>query len=368
VIGTFSDPALGLQQIPAGVKARVAYQNAHGGLNGHKLVVVACDDQFTPAGAGACATQAVSAGVIAGVGFYTFMGNSIWPVFSAAKIPVVGQLPFNVGDSTNPLSFPLNNALPITFGSSALSLVKYGKCKSVQIIHNELANSVNAVNATIYVLKKLGVKYTGSTVVPTTTTGSLASYAASALQNSSCVSDELNQPFQANLLSALHQINPNVVVSTSGLAVPTNWPTAYGAASANLLITDDVQPIVGNPSKSPGVAAFLAQMKRYQSGVPADGWALRSWLGADSLIRMASTIKGNVTSASVVTAIRGTSSLNTGKVLGPVNFVTHPTLPGITQLFNTSQYWQSAKSGKAKVVSNGAVNIYPYVKGFSGTP
>jgi ABC-type branched-subunit amino acid transport system substrate-binding protein len=367
VMGTFSDPALGLPQIPAGVKARVAYQNAHGGLNGHKIVVVACDDQFTPAGAGTCATQAVSAGVVAGVGFYTFQGNAIWPVLSAANIPVIGQLPFNAGDFTNPLSFPTSNALPITFGSSAVSLVKHAKCKSVQIIHNELASSTEAVNATIYALKKLGVKYTGSTIVPTTTTGSLASYAASALQNSSCISDELNVPFQANLLSALHQINPNVVVSASGLGVPLNWPTAYGTASANLLITDDTQPIVGNPSKSSGIAAFQSQMKRYESGVPADGWALRSWLGADSFIKVASTIKGKVTATSVLSAIKGTTSLNTGTVLGPVNFVNHQTLPGITQLFNTSQYWQSAKGGKAVVVS-GPVNIYPYVKGFTGTP
>src|SRR5271155_1507771 len=94
-ISQITDPTQG-QPTPeagAGVVAAAKSINAAGGINGHSLKVIVCNDQDNEATAANCARAAVSDGVVATVADNTEWGSAIIPILAAAGIATIGQLP-----------------------------------------------------------------------------------------------------------------------------------------------------------------------------------------------------------------------------------------------------------------------------------
>lgn len=98
-IGLF-DPSKGPATqagVATGQKAAVDYiNNQLGGLNGRPIEVVDCGiDQTAPESTIACANQFVQAGVVAAVDGYDSESLAAVPILTSAKIPLIGQIPFN---------------------------------------------------------------------------------------------------------------------------------------------------------------------------------------------------------------------------------------------------------------------------------
>src|SRR4051812_22215869 len=85
--GTFQSQSLNLDQARAGVEAHVKVLNETGGVAGHEIDVVVCNDNFDPNTAAACARQAVDEGVVAIVGPASGYASSALPILEEAKIP-----------------------------------------------------------------------------------------------------------------------------------------------------------------------------------------------------------------------------------------------------------------------------------------
>jgi len=68
-------------------------QNAAGGVNGHPIQVITCNDQADPNMAVTCAREAVADKVTALVGGLTLYDNAVFPIISAAGIPWIGLNP-----------------------------------------------------------------------------------------------------------------------------------------------------------------------------------------------------------------------------------------------------------------------------------
>lgn len=75
------------QGIKNGVKLLIDEQNAKGGLLGHKVEMVVCDDEGKPATAAICGRKLVNDGVIAVIGTYTSgAALAAAPIYSAANV------------------------------------------------------------------------------------------------------------------------------------------------------------------------------------------------------------------------------------------------------------------------------------------
>ncbi|WP_019938128.1 branched-chain amino acid ABC transporter substrate-binding protein [Bordetella sp. FB-8] len=84
ITGDYAAEGQGIQN---GVKLLVEQQNAKGGLLGHKVEVVACDDEGKPSTAAICARKLVNDGVIAVIGTYTSgAALAAAPIYSAANV------------------------------------------------------------------------------------------------------------------------------------------------------------------------------------------------------------------------------------------------------------------------------------------
>src|ERR1700733_11110992 len=95
VLGSLQSQALSAPGILYGVTAGADEINAAGGLGGHKVVVVSCNDQLDINQASACARQAVSDKVLASVGSLTIYGDAVVPILKAAGIPDVAPYPLS---------------------------------------------------------------------------------------------------------------------------------------------------------------------------------------------------------------------------------------------------------------------------------
>lgn len=84
ITGDYAAEGQGIQN---GVKLLAEQQNAKGGLLGHKVEVVVCDDEGKPSTAAICARKLVNDGVIAVIGTYTSgAALAAAPIYSAANV------------------------------------------------------------------------------------------------------------------------------------------------------------------------------------------------------------------------------------------------------------------------------------------
>lgn len=94
--------------MPAMAEAIARWVNASGGVDGHELKVLTCDDGNDSEDAAACARRAVREDVVAVVGSYSQHGRSFLSPLEAADIPYIGGYGVTGEEFTSPLSYPVN--------------------------------------------------------------------------------------------------------------------------------------------------------------------------------------------------------------------------------------------------------------------
>ncbi|MGI5398239.1 ABC transporter substrate-binding protein [Streptomyces sp. CA-135486] len=100
--------ATNLPGMPAMAKAYERWAKAQGGLDGHELKVITCNEENTSAGAAACARRAVKEDVAAVVGSYSQHGDAFMAPLEAAGIPFIGGYGISEEEFTSYLSYPVN--------------------------------------------------------------------------------------------------------------------------------------------------------------------------------------------------------------------------------------------------------------------
>jgi len=98
--------------MPAMASAYARWVNAHGGLDGHKLNVLTCNDHNDYVGAAKCARLAVKKKVVAVVGSYSQFGSSFLSPLESAGIPYIGGYGLTDDEFKSVLSYPVNGGQP----------------------------------------------------------------------------------------------------------------------------------------------------------------------------------------------------------------------------------------------------------------
>ncbi|MYT72124.1 MULTISPECIES: ABC transporter substrate-binding protein [unclassified Streptomyces] len=94
--------------MPAVANAYARWVNANGGLDGHPLKVLTCNDHNDSVGAAKCARKAVDQHAVAVVGSYSQYGRSFMSTLESAGIPYIGGYGVSESEFTSPLSYPVN--------------------------------------------------------------------------------------------------------------------------------------------------------------------------------------------------------------------------------------------------------------------
>jgi ABC-type branched-subunit amino acid transport system substrate-binding protein len=327
--------------------AALAINNA-GGINGHPVSIVTCNNQFSPNGAVACARQAVSDGVVAYTGF-DLLGFSVYPVLKPAGIPSTVET-ITPLDAQGPLQRPIDGGGLIEFYGQPLAAVKEG-AKTATLVVPETPGYQLEIAYEQETAKTVGLKILKTILLPNTQT----TFASTVQQLRSVNADANILLLNAGAQTLLAQ------TATSQGYTPT-WISYLGsfdtktfnlmAANASKLWYVSGLPPVTASSQFSGIAQYNSEMDAAgKDGIANTGTddrfetTLQAWLQIHALAEIAKKISGPVTSATLAAAIakatnvdlEGFSTWSPGGAPGPKN------LPMITD--GGSLYYGPVKSG-----------------------
>ncbi|MFI9584558.1 ABC transporter substrate-binding protein [Streptomyces sp. NPDC052236] len=124
--------ATNMAGMPAMAKAYARWANADGGIDGHRLRVITCNEKNTTIGAATCARQAVKEGVAAVVGSYSQHGNAFMAPLQAAGIPFIGGYGISEEEFTSYLSYPVNGGQAALLAGNGTQLADV--CERVALV------------------------------------------------------------------------------------------------------------------------------------------------------------------------------------------------------------------------------------------
>ncbi|MER6912413.1 ABC transporter substrate-binding protein [Streptomyces sp. NPDC000594] len=134
--------------MPAMAHAYARWVNDGGGIDGHQLRVITCNERNTSRGAAACARRAVAEGVDAVVGSYSQHGNAFMSPLEAAGIPFIGGFGASKEEFRSPLSYPVNGGQATLLAGHGVQLADV--CREVALVRpdsyagDQLAPLLNA--------------------------------------------------------------------------------------------------------------------------------------------------------------------------------------------------------------------------------
>ncbi|MFJ2898027.1 ABC transporter substrate-binding protein [Streptomyces sp. NPDC087218] len=106
--------ALDMAGVTAMARTYADWANENGGLDGHELRVLTCDEKDTSIGAANCARKAIEEKAVAVVGSYSRHGTAFMAPLETAQIPYIG------GYGASDEEFSSYNSYPVNGGQSAL--------------------------------------------------------------------------------------------------------------------------------------------------------------------------------------------------------------------------------------------------------
>ncbi|MFE7424115.1 ABC transporter substrate-binding protein [Streptomyces sp. NPDC057545] len=130
--GTTGPDTLNMSGMTAMAVTYGRWVNENGGLNGHELRVVTCDEADTPVGAANCARLAVEKKAVAVVGSYSRHGSSFMPPLETAGIPFIGGYGASEEEFSSYDSFPVNGGQSALLAGNARQLAR--RCDRVSVV------------------------------------------------------------------------------------------------------------------------------------------------------------------------------------------------------------------------------------------
>ena len=131
--------------------------NARGGLAGHRIRVLTCNEHNDAAAATNCAQQAVDAKVLAVVGSYSQYGDAFMSVLERASIPYLGGYGLSGPEYSSPLSYPVTGGMPALIAGSGRQLIDSG-CRTVSLVRPDTPSGDSLLGYLANALKPAAVK------------------------------------------------------------------------------------------------------------------------------------------------------------------------------------------------------------------
>ncbi|WP_371619697.1 ABC transporter substrate-binding protein [Streptomyces sp. NBC_00454] len=124
--------ATNMPGMPGMAKAYERWVNAKGGINGHKLRVLTCNEHNTPTGAADCARKAIAEKAVAVVGSYSQHGRAFMAPLETEGIPFIGGYGVSSEEFQSPLSYPVNGGQPVLLAGAGHQLGR--ACAKVALV------------------------------------------------------------------------------------------------------------------------------------------------------------------------------------------------------------------------------------------
>ncbi len=333
-----AEPATG----DAAVAAADYANDELGGVAGHPIQVDRCSENEDTASATACANKMVQDNVAAVVIGTTGFGNTMVPIITKAGIPYVSATGSSSAELTTPGTFMWTGGFPADLGGMAHYAAQQGIKKVTAFVINSPAalEGAQAVGAPLF--KAAGVGFTIEPVpfgvadaTPQVTAGLAGKPGGAAIvaDAGTCTS----------ILKALNTVSPGLPTMGNTSCLNTSTLTALGSAMNGV-------KIMGRSATQSDDAE--AQLYRYVMAkyYPADtptGDTVTGYQGMLGLVRALSTLTGDPTPATIITAIKAAANVPVPAGAGLTFTCDGKAMAGLTSNCSAGDVVLTVQDGKA---------------------
>ena len=340
VTGPLESSIVSLPSIEVGGRVAVDQINASGGINGHKIELIACNDKGDPNAAIACARRAIKEHVVALVGGFSGFEPQIVPLLERAGIPWVGNTA--VQNSTSRIYYMLGGEGAALAFAMAIYLSDPAQgCTKISAVAENAPSSKAAVQ-----LFQTGVTTAGGTngkpAYGAETTADWGPVVAGAIDDGSNCLAVLGSPQNTpKIITAINQSGDAVKTVVPQSLLPDQAVAAMGKAADGVILTSGYLPYTAD---APAVQELVKRAKKLNSDVPLDG-VLESTYASVLVVAEAAKALDQITAETLTEALGKLKGFDTG--LGPVvDFTaTNPTKL-FSRILNTKVFLLKAEGGK----------------------
>ncbi len=333
----------------AAASAAVRGVNSRGGVEGHPLELVYCNEKNDAAAAKECGRKAVGDKVLAVVSVFNGSGG-IMPELEKANIPAIGSAGVAADGSelTSKISFMLS---PLTFFPAVCpSLLKKAGATKVGLVGYDLSVSDRLVK-----FGELGAKAAGLTLDP------LVRIPFTTSDFSPTVSQLTRAGADGTVLVVFDQAAYAIIngggkdllyCHAAGALGDTDFLVKQGPAADKLVVASPF-PELSQAGEFPELQRMIGELAAEEkAGNPDAALAkarstssINAWLSVQVVEKVGNAVAGDLTSSALLAQLSATSGLDLGLV-PPLDFTKPTPLPGVERVFNTTlrgARWDSAK-------------------------
>jgi ABC-type branched-subunit amino acid transport system substrate-binding protein len=309
VTGTLSSPDLSYPQAADGALAAAQAINKAGGIDGHPVNVIQCNDELSPSTAVSCVQKAVQDKVVALVGGIDLFSAELWPTLKSADIPWIGMDVISADQATDPMSYPMTGGTVVDFYESGRLAVQKGG-KRVVIIKNQNTQATFVADTVA-----AGVASAGGTVAAEVVSDignpdpSPAAEQAIA-KHPDAMACACNTGDAARILKAVRQAGFSGTFAMGYPSLLTSDVQSLGALADDTYLPSDIAA-----STDPSASLFFSEMHADYPSAATDGISAGSWMGTYVVAQL---LKGQsaLTSATLVHQLNTAPALDTYGLTG----------------------------------------------------
>ncbi|PYC77698.1 hypothetical protein C7C46_18060 [Streptomyces tateyamensis] len=331
--------------------------NSKGGVDGHHLKVLTCNEHNTVDGGTACVRQAVAQKAVAVIGSYSLNSDALLPGLESAKIPYLGGYGLTSAEFSSPLSYPVAGGTPTLVIGNGRQLVAAG-CRTIALVRPD---SPAGDSLTGYLAGAL--KPENSKVVDVRVGEASPDYATAARKAlgddraGNCVSDALEPQQSSRFLDALHQLNPR---HTQLGAVIGSVPQAVlGQGGADGVLNNAYVTGWYPPASSHAWDALRSTIGGNQVDL-SDLAVQTTWVAYQVFLTAADRLNAAgkpLTTQNLRDLLESGDTLNTGGVTPPLSWSEMLPNAETPRLVNTWVTYQQVKSGQLTEQQSGYLDM-----------
>lgn len=369
-----TQPIVNGQDLTLGTKAAVDAINASGGIDGYKLKYTFCQDgqPSNPLGdpntTANCARQAVQDHDAAIVGDFSIYDTSIFPVATAAHIPVLIGPSGDPTDATNKDAYPVTESgFPILVGQSEV-LAKEGGCKKISTITvSGIPSTTGIVDSVEAGAKAAGAQFEQPSLVTESDTDFSPSIAKLHSEGVDCIVSGFPSTAQLQpILQAIKSSGTNMKVSVNvdvltNSAIKSIGPLLNGVYGSDTAYENALAGSDDAKDATPQEKTMLAAMKKYEPA--ALGQNHTAYPGYATVEVLKAAVQKVLAAHQSVSGSSITNALNSLKVttgiVPPLDFSKPSTIKVMPRMFDTKVNLFVVKNGNLVALSHKAVDTAP---------
>lgn len=320
--------------------------NNSGGINGHELVLVTCNEGFDPNIAAKCARDAVSEGVSAVVGGFSLFAPNILPILDTADIPWVGPPLITAEELTDPAAYPVNSGV-MSMAALGRRAVEDG-CENIKSVASETGNDSDELAT----LVDTGIESVGGNESDTVRVPQIVSdfsgYAQQ-LEGGDCV-----------VISAPPATVTGIVAASSSIGLDANYYIFGGALTSEVIrplgaaldgaVTTSNFPVAEDPLWDEA-KKFVGDLADDANGGWSSVYAQNTWVAFQVFSSAVADLE-SFTGEDVKSALATDSEVDTSGLTPPLNFTEEFDVPNLNRVFNRQIQFLTVEDAKITAESD----------------